>query len=162
MRSRRVLLTLLTLTAVACSRTVDLTTACKVTPIATGWYDAGITEDGKNKLVPSISFTLTNTGATPWGSMQINCIFKRVGDPDEWSAVLVRGLAAGANELQPGATTTPIVIRALQGYTGTQPRADILSNHKFVDAKVEVFGKSGSANWVKLGDYQITRQLLSK
>src|SRR5438552_2770282 len=149
MRTRAVLLVLLTLAGAACTASVDLTTACKVRPIATGWYDAGITEDGKNKLVPSISFTLTNTGATPWGSMQINCIFKRVGDPMEWSAVLVRGLAAGANELRPGATTPPIVIRATQGYTGTQPRADILSNHLFVDAKVEVFGKAGGANWVK-------------
>jgi hypothetical protein len=162
MRARAVLLVLLTLAAVACTRTVDLTTACKVTPIATGWYDAGITEDGKNKLVPSISLSLTNTGAAPWGGVQINCIFRRVGDPEEWSTVLVRGLAAGANDLQPGATTKPIVIRAPQGYTGTQPRADILSNHLFVDAKVEVFGKAGSANWVKLGEYPITRQLLSK
>jgi hypothetical protein len=112
--------------------------------------------------VPSVSFTLTNTGSDAWGPMQVNCIFKRLGDPEEWSTVLVRGTAAGANDLKAGATTPPIVVRAPQGYTGTQPRADILSNRLFVDAKVEIFGKSGSANWVKLGEYPVTRQLLTK
>ena len=162
MRARAALALILALAAASCTRSADLTKACKLTTIATGWYDAGITDDGKNKLVPSISFTLTNTGSDAWGPMQINCIFKRLGDPEEWSTVLVRGTAAGANDLAAGATTSAVVVRAPQGYTGTQPRADILTNHLFVDAKVEIFGKSGSANWVKLGEYPITRQLLTK
>jgi hypothetical protein len=152
----------LALAAGACTGSADLSKDCKLTPVATGWFDAGITEDGKNKLVPSVSFTLTNTGSAAWGPMQVNCIFKRIGDPEEWSTVLVRGSAAGATDLKAGATTPPIVVRAPQGYTGTQPRADILTNHLFVDAKVEIFGKSGSANWVKLAEYPIARQLLTK
>lgn len=148
--------------SVSCGASVDLTKGCKVTPIVTGWFDAGVTADGKNKLVPSISFTLTNTGSTAWGSMQINCIFKRLGDAEERSTVLVRGLAAGASNLAPGATTPPIVVRATEGYTSTQPRAEMLAHHLFVDFKVEVFGKSGSATWSKLGEYKIDRQLLTK
>jgi hypothetical protein len=35
----------------------------------------------------------------------------------------------------------------------------MLANHLFVDFKVEVFGKSGSATWVSLGGAPITRQL---
>jgi|SRR3954470_4465035 hypothetical protein len=162
MRARVLLVLILALAAASCTRSADLATSCKLTPIATGWYDAGITEGGKNKLVPSVSFTLTNTGSDAWGPMQVNCIFKRIGDPEEWSTVLVRGTAAGATDLKAGATTPPIVVRAPQGYTGTQPRSEILNNHLFVDAKVEIFGKSGSANWVKLGEYPITRQLLTK
>ncbi len=34
-------------------------------------------------------------------------------------------------------------------YTGMQPRAQLLDNRLFIDAKVEVFGKHGSATWVK-------------
>ena len=162
MRARAALLLIVAVAAASCTRSADLTRACKLTPVATGWFDAGITDDGKNKLVPSISFTLTNTGSDAWGPLQINCIFKRIGDPEEWSTVLVRGTSAGATDLQAGATTPPIVVHAPQGYTGTQPRADILTNHLFVDAKVEIFGKSGSANWVKLAEYPITRQLLTK
>ena len=61
-----------------------------------------MTPDGKNKLVPSISFTLTNTGQTTWGTMEINCVFRRVGDPEEWSTVLLMGARAGLNGLAPG------------------------------------------------------------
>src|SRR5262245_46968567 len=133
MRARAALVLLLALTAVSCTRSADLSRASKLTPIATGWFDAGVTTEGKNKLVPSISFTLSNTGSDAWGPMQINCIFKRIGDAEERSTVLVRGTAAGANDLAPGATTPPIVVRASEGYTGTEPRATMLVNHLFVD-----------------------------
>ena len=85
-----------------------------------------------------------------------------MGDTEEWSTVLVTGNTAGVNGLAPGATSPPIVVRSPNGYTGTEPRADILQNKLFVDAKVEIFGKAGSATWVKLADVPITRQLLTK
>ena len=92
--------------------------------------------------------------------MQLNCIFRRVGDPEEWSTALVR--VVDTSGLAPGATSTPVVVRAPQGYTGLQPRAQLLDNRLFIDAKVEVFGKHGSATWVKLGDFRIDRQLLTR
>lgn len=152
----------LALAGLACSPDIDLKTSARIQPVTTGWFDAGITEDGKNKLVPSVSFTMTNTGTKVYGPIQINCIFKRLGDQEEWSTVLVRGNVAGVNDLAPGVTSPPIVVRAPTGYTGIQPRADILQNKLFVDARVEVFGKAGSATWVKLADLPITRQLLTK
>jgi hypothetical protein len=54
------------------------------------------------------------------------------------------------------------VIRAPQGYTGVQSRTQLLENRYFVDAKVEVFGKHGSAPPVKIGEYRIDRQLLAE
>jgi hypothetical protein len=152
----------LVLGALACSPSIDLKTSARVQPVASGWFDAGITEDGKNKLVPSISFTLTNTGDRPYGILQVNCIFKRVGEQEEWSTVLVYGRAAGLDRLAPGATSPPVVVRAPMGYTGIEPRADILQNKLFVDAKVEIFGKAGSATPVKLAEVPISRQLLTK
>ena len=53
-------------------------------------------------------------------------------------------------------------MRAQQGYTGTQARMTMLQNAQFVDFKVEVFGKHASATWVKLGEYKIDRQLLTR
>jgi hypothetical protein len=152
----------LVLVALACSPSIDLKTSARIQPLVTGWFDAGVTEDGKNKLVPSVSFTITNTGTRAYGPMQVNCIFKRIGDPEEWSTVLVRGNTAGVNDLAAGATSPPVVVRAPTGYTGIQPRSDILQNKLFVDAKVEVFGKAGGATWVKLGEIPIARQLLTK
>ena len=132
----------------------------RVDQVVTGWFDAGVTDDGKNKIVPSISLTLTNTGRDATGGVQLNCIFRRVGDPEEWSTALIRVVDSGG--IAPGATSSPVVVRAPQGYTGMQPRSDLLGNRLFIDAKVEVFGKHGSATWVKLGDYRIDRQLLTR
>ena len=81
-------------------------------------------------------------------------------DTEEWTTSFVRGI--GTDGLAPGATTPPIVVRAQQGYTGTQARLTMLQNAQFVDFKVEIFGKHASATWVKLGEYKIERQLLTR
>jgi hypothetical protein len=148
------------LLAVTCGGGTDLAASAKLTDVKTGWYDAGITEDGKNKLVPSISLRIRNDGQNPLGSTQLNLIFKRVIDKDEWTTAFVRGI--GSEGLPRGQTSPPIVVRAQQGYTGIQPRAQMLANTQFVDFKVEVFGKHGSATWVKLGEFPIARQLLTR
>lgn len=140
-----------------CAAPADLRQAVVLDGITTGWFDAGIV-DGKNKLVPSVSFRLKNTGSTALGTVAFNFIFRRVGDPEEWTTVLVRD--GGASHLAAGQSTPAIVVRAPQGYTGIQPRQQILENRLFIDAKVEVFAKHGSAQWVKLADVPIARQLL--
>ena len=144
-----------------CSPPVDLTKAITVTGVTTGWFDAGIIqspEGAKTKLVPGISLVLKNTGATPVASVQINAVFRRVKEEDEWGSAWVK--AIGPEGLQPGASTASMVLRCGLGYTGTEARARMLQNSNFVDARVVVFGKHGSATWVKLGEYQIQRQLL--
>jgi len=161
MRTRFALVLLAAVAATSCSN-VDLKASSRLDPTITGWFDAGVTSDGKNKLVPSITFTLTNTGHAPLGTIAINCVFKRKGDPEEWSTALLLGSKTGLNDLAPGATSSPIVVHAPTGYTGTEARSDILQNRLFVDAKVEIFGKPGGARWVKLGEYPITRQLLTQ
>jgi hypothetical protein len=154
-------LALLALLAAACGGPpAPLDKVARIDQVVTGWFDAGVTDDGKNKIVPSISLTLTNTGGDQTGGIQLNCIFRRVGDPEEWSTALVR--VVDTTGLAPGATSKPLVVRAPQGYTGMQPRAQLLDNRLFIDAKVEVFGKHGSATWVKLGDFKIDRQLLTR
>ena len=152
-------LTVAVAVSAACKPAVPLQQTVKVVEPVSGWFDAGVTPDGKTKIVPSVSFRLANTGATALGSVQLNCIFRRVGDHEEWSTALVRGVP---DELAPGATTPPIVVRAPQGYTGTQPRTELLNNKLFVDAKVEIFGKHGSSSWAKIADVPITRQLLTQ
>jgi len=159
-RSSRALTPLLVLVAAACGSRADLGTAAKLADVTTGWYDAGVTEDGKNKLVPSVTFRIRNASDASLGSTQLNLIFKRVTDTEEWTTAFVRGI--GSEGLAPGASTQPIVVRAQQGYTGTQARLTMLQNTQFVDFKVEVFGKHASATWVKLGEYPIARQLLTR
>ena len=155
-----VLLAVSLLALPACRGNADLKAAARLIDVTTGWFDAGVTEDGKNKLVPSISFRLRNDASQQLGSVQCNLLFKRVTDKEEWTTSFIR--AVGPDGLAPGAATDQIVVRAQQGYTGTQARVSMLQNVQFVDFKVEVFGKQGPSTWVKLGEFPIQRQLLTR
>ena len=50
---------------------VDLKQGLQIDIVATGWYDAGIV-DGKNKLVPSITFKLKNVSDQKLPMLQVN------------------------------------------------------------------------------------------
>jgi hypothetical protein len=153
---------------IACVGLVLLVAGCRsreverdltITDIHTGWYDAGVV-DGQNKLVPSITLRLQNVSSEPIARVQINAVFRRVGEAEEWDAHFVRGI--GPDGLAPGAKGDELVLRSERGYTGQESRLKMLENTQFVDARVEVFGKHGSRNWVKIGDYLIDRQLLTE
>jgi hypothetical protein len=145
--------------AAGCNR-VDPTTVLEPTEVFTGWYDTGIQPDGKNKLVPSISLKLRNKSGEPVRSVQINAVFRRVGEPEMWGEHF--GWAIQRDPLAPGASTDQLVLRSQLGYTGDEPRARMLQNKEFVDAKVEIFLKQGSQVWAKLAEFQVARQLLTK
>jgi len=131
----------------------------KVTEVQTGWYDAGIV-DGQNKLVPSISFHLQNVSQEPIENVQINTVFRRIDEAESWGDRLIRGV--GSEGLASGATGGILVVRSQRGYTGTEPRAQMLKNKIFVDAKVDLFARHGSRTWVKLGEFPIERRLLGE
>jgi hypothetical protein len=131
-----------------------------VVDVHTGWYDVGVQPNGENKLVPSISLGLENVSDREIASVQLNAVFKRVGEELSWGEHFIR--AIDTSGLAPAATARNIVLRSNLGYTGTQPRLQMLQNKEFVDARVEIFGKHGSRNWVKMGEYQIDRQLLTE
>ena len=61
-----------------------------------------------------------------------------------------------------GAETKTLVMRSTLGYTGEQPRMQMLQNKEFVDAKVEIYLKQGSKVLAKLAEYPIQRQLLTR
>ena len=139
---------------------LDLTRTLQLTDVLTGWYDAGVVEGTKNKLVPSISFRVKNVGASFDGSVQFNAIFRRTGEQEQLGSAFVRGV--DPKGLDAGASSPAIVLRSDFGYTGTEPRGQMLENRFFIDANVELFGKHGSAQWAKLGQFKIDRQLLTK
>jgi hypothetical protein len=137
---------------------VDVASSVKVGDIVTGWYDAGIV-DGQNKLVPSVSFTLTNAGSEKINALQVLSVFRFIGETEELgsSYIVLRGKEA----LGPSATSKPISIHATWGFTSPQTRAQILVDRRFQDARVEVFAKHGSKDYVKLTEVPITRQLIT-
>jgi hypothetical protein len=158
--SARLLLLLAIVWSAACGPTVDLTKGLQVTILDSGWFDAGIV-NGQNKLVPSFTFTLKNVSDQKLVTIQVNALFRRVNENEEWGSGFKT--VVGSEGIPPGATTPPITVRSQLGYTGSdQSRQEMLQNSHFVDAKVELFAKYASTQWVLVGNYPIKRQLLLK
>ncbi|MDP2318784.1 MAG: hypothetical protein Q8O42_05520 [Acidobacteriota bacterium] len=151
----------ITLSSRSCRASVDAVAALEPVDVVTGWFDDGILEDGKNKLVPSVSLKFRNKSAEELKSIQVNAIFRRVGEQEMWGEYF--GWAVPRDPvLAAGAETAPLVMRSALGYTGEQPRMQMLQNKEFVDAKVEIFLKQGAQVWAKLAEYPIQRQLLTR
>jgi hypothetical protein len=153
-------LALLVAGTVGCSRGVDPIAVLEPLDVITGWYDAGLVEGGLNKLVPSVTLKLRNKSDQPVRSIQINAVFRRVGEAEMWGEHF--GWAIQREPLAPGTATADLVLRSGLGYTGEQPRLQMLQNREFVDAKVEIFLRQGSRVWAKLAEFPIERQLLTQ
>jgi hypothetical protein len=153
-------LTLAAAVSVSCGASEAAVAALEPVDVVTGWFDDGIVEGGKNKLVPSVTMKLRNKSDQPIRSVQINAIFRRVGEQEMWGEHF--GWAVPRDPLAAGATTNTLVMRSALGYTGEQPRMQMLQNREFIDAKVEIYLKQGSRVWSKLAEYPIQRQLLTQ
>jgi hypothetical protein len=151
-------LLLVALAATACGPTLNLAETLDVSEVTSGWRDAGIV-NGQNKIVPSLSFRLTNTSPETLPVLQVNALFKRAGEDDEWGSGFIT--VADSDGLAPGATTDVVNVVSNLGYTGSEPRAQMLQNKYFLDVRVELFAKYGATQWVLVGEYPITRELLN-
>ena len=140
----------------SCSQQVDLKQAIQVTDVSTGWYDFGVV-DGKNKLVPSVTFTLRKASDVELSAASLNVMFKNdAGEVHDEK--FVQKVA-----FEPSGATAPITIRAGNGYTADPPqsRLDMLKNSQFRDMDVEILARQSSAQWVLLHKARVVRQLLT-
>jgi hypothetical protein len=144
--------------AAGCAAPVDLTRGVELDSVSTGWVDAGVV-DGRNKLVPVISFTLKNVSDRKLPALQVNAVFRRANEQQGWGDGF--RTVAGSGGLAPGATA-PLNIEAQLGYTGLDSPGALLRHSQFMDARVDVFAKYGSAQWARLGEYPVARQLLGR
>lgn len=142
----------------ACGPSVDLVTGLRVEGVTTGWLDAGTT-GGLNKIVPTVSLTLTNTSAETLPLVQVNAVFRHAGKETEWGARFAS--ATDARGLPPGQTTRVLMLSSDLGYTGADPTDAMLQNTRFVDTDVDIFAKYGSTQWVRLGRFPVERQLIA-
>jgi len=155
----RLAILLVGLTSACGGPTVDLTKNLEILDVSSGWLDVGLV-NGQNKLVPSISFKLKNTSDQQLIVLQINALFKRLNEEEEWGTGFK--MVARPDGLAAGATSDTITVSSHLGYTGTEPRSVMLENSLFVDARVELFAKYGSIQWVRMGEYPITRLLITQ
>lgn len=146
------------LSAAGCSAGADVATDIQILDVSSGWFDVGIV-NGRNKLVPSVTFKLKNISDKPVTTLQANILFHRLDSAEEWGNGFLK--VAGSAGLAPGATTDPLTVKSDLGYTSDgETRAEMLKNSHFVDAKVRILAKSGSNYWHPLGEYQVERRLL--
>ena len=141
----------------SCGPGVDLS-ALSVTDTFTGWYDNGI-KDGKNHLVPSLSFRLRNNGQTPASYVQLTVSFWIQGDDGENDAREVTGI--GDTPIPPGGTSEPILVRATYGYTLDQPRAELFTHSQFRDVTARVIAKR-DGRLVRIGEVAIDRRVIPR
>ena len=151
-------LSMLAALSTGCGPAVDLTKGLQVVQVTSGWRDAGIV-NGNNKLVPSVTFELHNVSDQALPVLQVDVLFYRVNEKEELGTGFKT--ITGSTGLAPGATTAPITVTSDHGYTGSEPRLEIMKNSRFIDAKITLFAKYGSIQWTRLGEYLITRRLLT-
>ena len=138
--------------------TIDVASTIKVGNITTGWFDAGVT-NGMNKLVPSASFTVSNTSTTAIDSLQVFSVFRFKDEQEELGSSLL--VLHGQDALGPNVTSKPLTVRGNWGFSGQQPRAQMLMHKLFRDARVQIFAKYRAGQFVKLTEVLVQRQLLT-
>ena len=153
------LVVVVALLGAACSKPVDLKKTLSIADVNAGYFDAGIV-DGRNKLVPSVTFTLKKSIDDDLRPLSLNVAFKRLAAPgaaeEDFDESFIQGITFNGNQ------TAPITVRPKAGYTGDPPqsRADMLKNSQFRDIRVHVFAKHGSAQWMEIGRVDLPRQLI--
>jgi len=71
---------ILTVLAAGCGPQVDLKKSLQVTDVLGGYYDAGVV-DGRNKIVPSITFTIHKNTSSSIHPLQLNVYFRQLPLP---------------------------------------------------------------------------------
>jgi hypothetical protein len=155
------LLVALAASAASCNRSVDIKQALEVVDVSSGWYDAGIVE-GKNKIVPSVTFKLRKKPGADLSVIALNIAFRYVPAPgsnveEPWEDFFLQRA-----EFKDGNETDPLVVRLPNGYTGEPPqsRLEMLKNSQFRDVRARIFAKYSSSQWVEIGAVDVQRQLL--
>lgn len=143
------------LASASCTKDVDIKQVVQVTDVTTGWFDAGVV-DGKNKLVPSITFRLRTTSQDV-SSVALNIVFKFADNGEDYEEIFKQRVPFQSGQ------TEVLTVRSQTGYTGEPPqtRADMLKNSNFRDMEAVIFVRQAAAQWVELHRVRLDRQLLT-
>lgn len=154
---RRIVVAAFVLALAGCTASADLKQALQVGDVVAGWYDAGVV-DGKNKLVPSVTFRLRNVAETDINAAALTIVFKFLDNGQEQDSIFVQRVPFANKQ------TEPITVRSQTGFTGEPPqsRADMLKNSNFRDVEAVIFVRQSSNQWVELHRVRLERQLLTQ
>lgn len=136
---------------------VDLSKTLSVTPILSGYYDAGLL-DGWAHLLPTLTFKLKNTGTqdVPAG-IQVTVGFWFAGDTDGENDSIV--LPPLEKTLAPGEESGTITAQAPHGFRLEGARQDLFTNSRFKDMLAKVFAARHGTIY-PLGAFPIDHQII--
>jgi len=146
------------LAVAGCGAPLDVQVALRLAQISSGWFDAGPDSLGRNKLVPSVSFRLENSTDDTIRYLQLNAVFRRQGEEEDWGTAYVR--AFGTEGLDAGRSTQVFRLQSGRGYTGEQAWSEMLAHRDFVDVEMDLFVKHRGNQWVRLDSVSVDRRLL--
>ena len=146
------------LTLTGCRGELDVPASLEVTQVTSGWFDAGLNNLGRNKLVPSVSFRLANTTEDTVRHLQLNAVFRRAGEDEEWGNAYVR--VVGTEGIPSGEASGVLRLDSGRGYTGEQSQAEMLAHRDFVDVTMDLFVKHRGDQWALLDSVDVDRLLL--
>jgi hypothetical protein len=147
----------------SCAKEVDFKQALEVTDVSGGWYDWGIV-DGKNKLVPSMTFRIRKRPDANLRSITLNIHFKKIVSPDRKTEEEMDEVFLQRVDFSEGNQTPIVTVRPEHGYTGDAPqtRAQMMEHSQFQDVRTRIFAKQSSTTWVELTTFDVPRVLLTK
>jgi hypothetical protein len=140
----------------ACGPQVDLHQALRVTDVVSGYYDDGL-KDGKNYLVPSVTFRLENTSATNLTGLELTVAYWRADQDGEWESTLVRSI--GNDTIKAGGKSDPITVRCRVGYTLEEPRADLFAHSLFKEVTAKIFARR-AGTIVPIGEVKLEHNII--
>lgn len=155
---RPVLSLMLVAAAAAGCRSVNIAEVVTATDLSGGWYDDGVV-DGKNRLLPTVSFRLEKSTSEDIGPLALNVLFKRLTNGEEqWEDVYLQRV-----EFTEGNRTRLLTVRPANGYTAEPPqsRADMLQHSQFVDVRAIILARQGST-WIEMGRLDLPRKLMTQ
>jgi hypothetical protein len=149
--------------ASSCTSAVDVKEAIEIADASGGWYDGGIV-DGKNKIVPMVSFRLRKKAEAEVDAIAVNVVFRHppvegAATEEDWDEVFIQRAA-----FTEGNQTPPLSVRTEKGYTGDPPqsRTDLFKNSQFRDVRARIYARYASTQWVDIGTIDVPRQLITR
>jgi hypothetical protein len=111
-------------------------------------------------IAPVVRFRLRHKGAQEHRSIQATATFRRVGEEVTWGSAWAQVNPVG-QPFRPGQETL-VVLMSDARYTCPDPPETMLQNQEFKDARVDVFLRAGSSQWVKFTEVNIERRIGSR
>ena len=148
------------LVTAGCARTRDVEKDLKLIDVQTGWYDAGIVEAARTSWC--------RASRSSWRTSRTRRSTACRSTPS--SAAPTRTRRGASTSSAPSAPTGSTPARRAARWScaprlatpARESRAQMLQNQRVRRRQGRVFGKHGSRTWVKLGEYTVERQLLTR